>query len=284
MSVRLRPVAKGTVGGPQVLAAVELARACGALVVVASLLGTTAPGLASDGYRPLHIGGAGVRWPRPAVSPGDQSVGSGRTVLTYAVAEGEIESAGAINCSRITAPHRIAAALGLGMGEVEDLIADAFARWQRVANIAFVRAAPGTAADIVIGEQSEPTGIAFTNVVLGAGWTDGRRHIARSQICLNPERRWKIGFDGDLTSYDVGYALTHEIGHAIGLDHPSPRGHLMSFRYDERVAELSTGDVQGAIALYGRARGDATVAVTPEPRAPATQLPQRIITRSLKPD
>jgi len=204
-------------------------------------------------------------------------------VLTYAIADQEIEIAGAINCTRIKAPGRIAAALRLGAGEMDALVAEAFARWQRVADITFVRAAPGMSADIVIGEQAEPIGIAFTNVVLGTGWTDGRRHIARSQICLNPQRRWKIGFDGDLTSYDILYALTHEIGHAIGLDHPSPRGHVMSFRYDERVAELSAGDIQGAVALYGRARGDA-VASSQEPRAPATLLPQRIITRSLRPD
>lgn len=278
-------MAKGTVGGLYVFAAIRPARAFGAtLVLGAALLAAPPSSWASDGYRPLHIGGVGVRWPRVAATPAGTGASGGRTVLSYALAEDEIEFAGAINCSRIKAPRRIAAALGPGVHGMETLVAEAFARWQRVADIVFVRAAPGTSADIVIGEQSEPTGVAFTNVMLGSGWTDGRRHIARSQICLNPERRWKIGFDGDLTSYDLLYALTHEIGHAIGLDHPSPRGHLMSFRYDERVAELSAGDVQGAVALYGRARGADSVAATHEPRAPATQLPQRVITRSLKPE
>lgn len=267
-------------------AAIRRARALVALPILATLLfpALAVPSSASDGYRPLHIGGVGVRWPRaPATSPGT-SASSGRTVLSYALADDETEIAGAINCARIKAPRRISAALGVDLADMEALLAKSFARWQRIADIVFVRAAPGTSADIVIGEQAEPTGIAFTNVMLGNGWTDGRRHIARSQICLNPERRWKIGFNGDLTSYDILYALTHEIGHAIGLDHPSPRGHLMSFRYDERVADLSAGDVQGAIALYGRARADDTVAATQEPRAPATQSPQRVITRSLKPD
>ena len=43
----------------------------------------------------------------------------------------------------------------------------------------------------------------------------GDKRIARSQICLNPRQRWKIGFDGNLTVYDITHTLAHEIGHAI---------------------------------------------------------------------
>jgi hypothetical protein len=62
---------------------------------------------------------------------------------------------------------------------------------------------------------------------------------------------WKVGFDGNLDVYDLRYTLEHEIGHAIGLDHPSPSGQLMSYRYDEGQSGLQSGDIKGAALLYG---------------------------------
>lgn len=75
--------------------------------------------------------------------------------------------------------------------------------------------------------------------------------IERSVVCLNPAVRWKIGFDGNVDVYDLRYTVAHEIGHAIGLDHPRPSGVLMSYSYDERFRDLQRCDAEGAIALYG---------------------------------
>jgi hypothetical protein len=89
--------------------------------------------------------------------------------------------------------------------------------------------------------------------------------ISKALVCLNPLKRWKIGFDGDLKTYDLRYTLAHEIGHAIGLDHPSGGGQIMGYRYEERFRSLQPGDVRGAVLLYGAPRGhpDATVAAGP---------------------
>ena len=106
------------------------------------------------------------------------------------------------------------------------------------------------AAGILIGAQARPLGRAFTNVALKQG-TGEKKVIGRSLICLNPKQPWKVGFDGRLGVYDLRYTIAHEIGHAIGLDHPSAAGQLMSYRYDEKQTGLQPGDIQGAVLLYG---------------------------------
>src|SRR5690606_40228555 len=77
------------------------------------------------------------------------------------------------------------------------------------------------------------------------------RRIEQSLICFIPEQRWKIGFDGNLEVYDVRYAAAHEIGHAIGLDHPPSAGQLMHHRYQEKFRTLQPGDIEGVGLLYG---------------------------------
>jgi hypothetical protein len=75
--------------------------------------------------------------------------------------------------------------------------------------------------------------------------------IEQAYVCLSPRSRWKIGFDGNLDIYDLRYTFTHEIGHAIGLDHPGKSGSLMAYRYDERVHKLTPTDISAVQKLYG---------------------------------
>lgn len=79
-----------------------------------------------------------------------------------------------------------------------------------------------------------------------------------------PRKQWKIGFDGDKDVYDIRYTLVHEIGHAIGLDHPGPEGQLMGFRYTEAFADLQPGDLRGIRQLYGTAVMDGEIAAVDE--------------------
>ncbi len=52
---------------------------------------------------------------------------------------------------------------------------------------------------------------------------------------------------------DLRTVLAHEIGHAIGLDHPGARGALMGYSNQGDIDQLMPGDVAGAVALYGPA-------------------------------
>lgn len=196
-------------------------------------------------FEVLRLNGELVRWFPKA---------GGKVVVTYALAERDVVTSGAVNCGAIRSPDSITASARIDRVRLRAIAQRAFATWAQVADVTFAEATSASEADVVIGEQMQPNGWAFTNVVPGDLRAGGFRQIHKGTICLNPERPWKDGFDGNRAVYDLGFTLTHEIGHILGLDHPSRRGQLMSFRYDETVSGLTVGDIAGASFMYGERR------------------------------
>lgn len=240
-----------------------LGRFAAAMLLMAGAMSTMCE--AAD-HRLLVLEGSWVKW-------GPPKWGAGATV-TYAFASAPKTSPEARNCSSLQPFDDFLAKTGLAGQQVQSEAEAAFAAWAKVTGLSFVEAKDSADADIVIGAQGNPTGRAFTNVELDSspmaeapaaerGFTvtaeppavgvepQGLRPIRKALICFNPLAKWKIGFDGNLDAYDIRYTLTHEIGHAIGLDHPGVAGALMDFRYDEKLKGLTQGDVDAAQRLYG---------------------------------
>ena len=198
----------------------------------------------SASFKPLRLDGNGVRW---------QVAAKGQPrVLSYALVTQDVEFAGARNCGKMTKLDALLSTSALAPDTVRAEIAAAFAMWQAAANIGFREATDPAKADILIGAQLEPEGWAFANVFYDTASTEPVKPISRALICLNPEKRWKVGFDGDLRSYDMRYTIAHEIGHTIGLDHPGGAGQIMGYRYEETFRSLQPGDIAGAVLLYGK--------------------------------
>ncbi|MBV8744944.1 MAG: matrixin family metalloprotease [Xanthobacteraceae bacterium] len=200
----------------------------------------------------LRLDGAYVKW-------GSARLGTPAQVR-YTLISGPMQFPGAINCASMVPLGPLLKASRIERESFRQEVAAAFGLWEAAAGIQFVETADTGTADILIGAQATPRGFAFTNVDHErAGLTPVSstaaqvQRIQRSLICLNPTKLWKIGFDGNLDVYDIRYTIAHEVGHAIGLDHPSPSGELMSFRYTEDFRALQPGDVAGAVALYGEA-------------------------------
>ncbi len=215
------------------LATVVLALACWTTIL---------PARAAE-YRQIVLDGHTMKWGTP--------VAGGGAVVTYAVVGNELSFANARNCPVIDPLDHLLAANNIAPGTFDRELAAAFTAWSNVADIQF-RKVEAPDADILIGAEATPVGRAFTNVEFGdPGPSTERVSLTRSVICLNPEQKWKIGFDGNLGVYDIRYALTHEIGHAIGLDHPGQTGELMDFRYREDFRIPQLGDIAGATFLYG---------------------------------
>lgn len=226
----------------------ELRAAFLALLAIA-LPVTGLPASAEDaqtflGFRLLDLENQSVKWHTP-------TFGQGATV-TYAFARRTVSTAGARNCGTMLPPKAALEPSGISELQFRREVEAAFRMWEKVAAISFRETEDADAAGILIGAQAQPVGRAFTNVALKpTEGTNAGKTIGRSLICLNPRQPWKVGFDGRLGVYDLRYTLAHEIGHAIGLDHPSASGQLMSYRYDETHSELQAGDIRGASMLYG---------------------------------
>jgi hypothetical protein len=207
------------------------------------LLGTLAPGAGAAEFRLLRLDGVEVKWGAP-------DLGSGAEV-SYGFTATSARFPDAINCGTLAPMTEMASVWGGDRTRLEKIARAAFDMWSRAADLTFRPAMASEAPDILIGVQAEPRGTAFANVWHGAG-ADGIAPLTRATICFNPEEAWTT--DGGPSAagvYDIGTVLAHEIGHAIGLDHPGARGALMGYSNQGDIDALMAGDIAGARLLYG---------------------------------
>jgi matrixin len=197
----------------------------------------------AEAFKVLKLEGHQVRWSLPGTG--------GPRVVTYRLVADRQDFPAARNCRGLAPLEGLAGASRLAPMVIKAEAEAAFAMWEAAANIVFKEAPEGGPADILIGAQTEPDGWAFADVFYETASPDTVKPITQALVCLNPMRPWKVGFDGDLKTYDMRYTLAHEIGHAIGLDHPAGANAIMNYRYEERFRALQPGDVRGAVALYG---------------------------------
>lgn len=222
-------------------------RAALAAAFLAALPSALLPSVASAGnFRLLRVDGLEVKWDSALLGRGAS--------VSYGFATADEAFPDAINCRAMAPMAALAPAWHGDPARLGRVAAQAFGMWSRAADLHFREAAPGETPDILIGAQGEPEGIAFANVWHGPG-RDGVAPLTRATVCFNPEVAWTTD-DGPAPAdtYDLATVLAHEIGHAIGLDHPGARGALMAYSNQGEIEALMPGDVEGAVLLYGPAR------------------------------
>jgi Matrixin len=207
---------------------------------------------ASNGYRLLELNGHDVKWGAPEFGR--------RATLTYAIAGASAKATGIRNCRKVTGIDGLLARSKLTRTVFNAQVKAALAMWESVANIRFLPSKRQTSADLLISAEAVPDGIAYTDVTQASSEGHYISSIEKAIICLNPEQHWVAtistspGSGIRSNAYKLKYVLAHEIGHALGLNHPSPTGELMSFEYNGNIDGLRPGDILGIVALYGPRR------------------------------
>ena len=229
----------------------------GALALCLVMAGAVAPlsdkARASQPFLLLKLDGNYLKW-------GDPVLGTGATVR-YAFVTRDTKFPGARNCEAMTSLDMPLQRFAIAPAQLRTEAAAAFSMWERAADIRFEVVDDPARADILIGGLLAPRGRAFANVSYERADGGATRRLEKALICLNQTQPWKVGFGGDANAYDLRYTIAHEIGHAIGLNHPGPSGQLMGFKYAEGFRALQAGDMDGAVALYGSRDGTATTTV-----------------------
>jgi hypothetical protein len=210
---------------------------------------TLAPAIvrAEQPFLLLKLDGAYLKWGKPELGTGAK--------VRYAFINQPMNFPGARNCSAMRPLGPALERFSVAGPQLRAEAAAAFAMWESVADISFEPVDDIREANILIGAMVLPRGRAFANVTYDTGERSETRQIDQALICLNANERWKVGFGGDAAAYDLRYTIAHEVGHAIGLNHPGPSGQLMGFRYAEQFRAPQSGDMAGAIALYGSRDG-----------------------------
>lgn len=213
-------------------------------ILTAGLLALLAalPAAASD-FRLLKISGLHVKWGEPALGEGAE--------VSYGLVQERISRPDAINCGEVMPITGLMDASRIDQTALDRAVRTAFSMWSTAANLVFRPARADETPDILIGAQAVPSRIAFANVWLDAARAnDGVAPMTNATICFNPWIPWSLE-DNGVAGLDFTTVLAHEIGHAIGLDHPGATGSLMGFQDQGEMPALMAGDVAGAVTIYG---------------------------------
>lgn len=212
-------------------------------IFVSTVLGAVT-GHAQD-YSLLRLEGRPVRW--------QQAPENARAVLelSYAFLREPATVPGARNCKSMIAIDATTETLGVSFPRFQQEVDAAFHIWARVLDIRFRKSGDPARADILIGSQATPRGIAFADVRVDTSQPGEFATISGASICLNPNASWAMERDGSAETFTLRYVIAHEIGHTLGLDHPGRTGQLMAFAYQEDMTDLTEGDIAGIAGIYG---------------------------------
>ncbi len=167
--------------------------------------------------------------------------------------------------------------------------APAFSIWnQSIGSIQLINI---TNSDAPISQGDHVNTVAFASTFFGSSfgsntlaitgyYYNSSRNMMEADILFNNHLQWD-SYRGALRFGTGGYAigeirrvLIHELGHALGLDHPDQHGQHVSAVMNSIISNIDTAaqdDINGAQSLYGT--GSSSPSSTPTPAPTPTPTP-----------
>ena len=173
-----------------------------------------------------------VLGPKWGVSPAHGSSGG---IVTFAFAESNFPVQFGIFDNFITDPI------------FQNEIIQSLRVWENVANIRFLQSSDIGGVDIRFGWEN----IDGAGGVLGQTTIPSFGPLDDTVIRFDFEENWFVGGDASSSQVDFSLTATHEIGHAIGIDHSEFPDTLMSELYSGNTFELTEDDILAAVEVYG---------------------------------
>lgn len=134
---------------------------------------------------------------------------------------------------------------GLLAEEFRAAIQDGLNNWASVCNLTFEMVDDNSRANILIdcGRIDGPSNT--------LAWSYLPPANPVNQMYDTGEKAWIRDAQGKRIAIDAVAVITHELGHAIGLQHDSQQGALMSAYYDPLIRKPTKRDVARIQGLYG---------------------------------
>ena len=131
---------------------------------------------------------------------------------------------------------------------MKKVIEEAFSLWSNVTNLNFTRVETGNVhIDIkfLTGDPFDGPGDLAANA--------DYPHVAGGEIRFDDDELWTVGRPSPGEGQELLTVATHEIGHALGLEHSSKKSAIMAPGYENlQIPELDPDDVAAIQYLYGK--------------------------------